>query len=178
MIPAGLEDLAALRVEIEQIAGSASQLSAAPVGPPSAISYSFGIVSSAEDKIVAIVSSIRQTLATLAPVAHFETTIDGFTARTVIDYSGFAASVWSTGTTAKLVSTHLESLHQAYAFRAAVIAILAAVGNAVVAISIAIGNPLTFGRAINSAEALKSAVDRLAAAVAVAVARQSASALG
>jgi hypothetical protein len=40
-----------------------------------------------------------------------------------------------------------------------------AAGNAVVAISIAVGNPLTVWHAINSAEALKSAVDRLATAV-------------
>ena len=69
-----------------------------------------GIASSAEEKVAAIVESIKETLAKLAPVAHFETTLDGFTAKTVINYSGFAASVWSSGTTTELVDAHLESL--------------------------------------------------------------------
>lgn len=113
-----------------------------------------------------MVDSIKETLAKLAPVAHFETTVDGFTAKTVISYSGFAASVWSSGTTWELVDAHLESLQRAYAFRSAVAAVVAAVGNAVVAISIAVGNPLTVWHAVKSAEALKLAVDRLAASVA------------
>jgi molybdopterin-binding protein len=147
----GLDELASLRGEIEEITRGAS--------------HSFGIVSSAEEKIVAIVESINQTLTKLALVADFETTVDGFTAKTVITYSGSAASVWSTRTTAKLVDAHLVSLQRVYAFRAAVTAVVAAVGNAVVAISIAVGNPLTVWRAIKSAETLKSAVDRLAAVV-------------
>jgi hypothetical protein len=163
---ADLEELAALRRQIEEIARGAEQVPAEPAEAPATTSYSFGIVSSAEEKIVAIVHSINQTLVELAPVAHFQTTVDGFTAKTVINYSGAAALVWSAGSTAKLVDAHLESLQQVYAFRAAVTAVVAAVGNAIVAISIAVGNPLTVWRAIKSAEALKSAVDRLAAAVA------------
>ena len=170
MNAADLKELAALRGEVEEIARDARRIPAEPTGAPSAMSYSFGILggmaSSAEEKVAAIVESIKETLAKLAPVAHFETTVDGFTARTVVSYSGFAASVWSSGTTAGLVAAHLESLRRVYAFRAAVTAVVAAVGNAVVAISIAVGNPLTVWHAIRSAEALKSAVDRLAAAVA------------
>lgn len=169
MNTADLGELAALRGEIEEIARGAGQIPADSIESPGAVNYAFGlggIVSSAEEKIVAIVDAIKQTLAELAPVAHFETTVDGFTAKTVINYSGFAASVWSSGTTASLVDEHLKSLQQAYAFRAAVTAVVAAVGNAVAAISIAVGNPLTVWHAIKSAEALKSAVDRLSAAVA------------
>jgi hypothetical protein len=163
---AEIEELAALRSEVEQITRGTGQLSEDSPGRADAMSFSFGIVASTEEKVVAIFESIKQTLAELAPVAHFQTTVDGFTAKTVINYSGFAASVWSTDTTAGLVDAHLESLRRIYAFRAAVTAVVAAVGNAVVAISIAVGNPLTVWHAIESAEALKSAVDRLAAVVA------------
>jgi hypothetical protein len=170
---ADLEELAALRREIEEIARGAGQNPGDASGPADAMSYSSGpgggiggIVSSAEEKVAAIVDSIETTLAKLAPVAHFQTTCDGFTAKMVISYSGFAASVWSSGTTAELVDAHLKSLQEAYAFRTAVTAVVAAVGNAVVAISIAVGSPLTVWHAIKSVEALKSAVERLAAAVA------------
>ncbi len=170
MNAADLEELAALRGEVEEIARGVGQTPAEPSGAPSAMSYSFGVLggiaSSAEEKVAAIVGSIKETLAKLAPVAHIETTVDGFTAKTVVNYSGFAASVWSSSTTTQLVDAHLESLRRVYAFRSAVTAVVAAVGNAVVAISIAVGNPLTVWRAIKSAEALKSAVDRFAAAVA------------
>jgi len=172
---AGLEELGALRGEIDEIARGARQISAEPAGAPFLMSYSFGIASSAEERITAIVESIKQTLAELAPIANLQTTVDGFTAKTVINYSGFAASVWSTGTTVGLIDAHLESIERAYALRAAVTAVVAAVGNAIVAISIAVANPLTLCHATHSAEALKSAVDRLAAAFAVAAPSSSAS---
>ena len=166
MSAADLEELAALRGEVEEIARGAGRISPEAAEGVSGVSYSFGFVSSAEEKVVAIGESIKETLAKLAPVAHFETTVGGFTAKTVMNYSGIAASVWSSGTTVELVAAHLESLRKVYAFRAAVTAVVAAVGNAVVAISIAVGNPLTVWHAVKSAEALKAAVDRLAAAVA------------
>ena len=84
------------------------------------MSYSLGVVggilTAPQEKIVAIVDSIKETLAKLAPVAHFETTVDGFTAKTVINYSGFAASVWSSGTTWELVDAHLGSLERGVCF--------------------------------------------------------------
>jgi hypothetical protein len=170
----GVEDLVALRDEVQEIAREARHLPLDSTGSYAELNYSFGIVLSAEEKIVAIFDSIKQTLLMLAPVAHFETTIDGFTARTAINYSGYAASVWSSGTTASLVDAHLESLEGAYAFRAAAAAVVASVGNAVVAISIAVSNPLTVWHAVKSAEALKQAVNRLAAEVAANAQSQSA----
>jgi hypothetical protein len=175
-----VEELASLRGEVEAIARDARQLPLDSGGQAAAMSYSLGVVggilTAPQEKIVAIVDSIKETLAKLAPVAHFETTVDGFTAKTVINYSGFAASVWSSGTTWELVDAHLESLRRAYAFRAAVAGVVAAVGSAVVAISITVGNPLMVWHAVKSAEALKLAVDRLAASVAAHA--QSASAIG
>ena len=175
-----VEELASLRSEVEAIARDARQVPLDYGGQAAAMSYSLGavggILAAPQEKIVAIVDSIKETLAKLAPVAHFETTVDGFTAKTVINYSGFAASAWSSGTTWELVDAHLESLRRAYAFRTAVTGVVAAVGNAVVAISIAVGNPLTVWHAVKSAEALKAAVDRLAASVATHA--QSASAIG
>jgi molybdopterin-binding protein len=167
-------ELASLRNEVEGIARDARQVRLDSGGQVVATSYSLGVVggilTAPQEKIVAIVDaikdSVKETLAKLAPVAHFETTVDGFTAKTAINYSGFAVSVWSGGTTWELVDAHLESLRTAYAFRAAVTGVVAAVGNALVAISIAVGNPLTVWHAVKSAEALKLAVDRLAASVA------------
>ena len=164
-----LAGLAALRSEIAEIARGARQIPADRGGRADAASYSFGIREIgpfAEEKFAALVDSIEETLAELAPVAHFETTVDGFTAKTAIDYCGFAASVWSSGATAELVDAHLKSLQEVYAFRGAVTAVIAAVGDAVVAISITVGDPLTAGRAIKSVETLGSAVRRLAVAAA------------
>jgi hypothetical protein len=167
---AGLDGLAALRGEVDEIARDAGRIPPGAAEGIGAASYSFGIFASAEAKVAAIFQSIQQavgqTLAQLAPVAQFETTVGGFTARTVVNYSGFAASAWSSGATAELAAAHLASLRRIYAFRAAAAAVVAAVGNAVVAISIAVGNPLTVWHAVKSAEALKAAVERLAAAVA------------
>jgi hypothetical protein len=161
-----LDELASLRSEVEGIDREARLAAPESAGHAAALSYSIGVWSSAEDNLVAIVESIKETLAKLTPVASFETSRDGFTARTVINYSGQAVSVWSSGTTLDLADAHLESLQGAYAFRASVVRVIAAVGNAVVAISIAVANPLTVWHAVKSAEALKPAVDRLAAAVA------------
>jgi hypothetical protein len=167
-------ELTSLLGEIEGIARDAAN----PAPEPAAfaigsapVSYAFGLTSSIESKAAAIVASIQQTLASLAPVATFETSRDGFTARTVLNYSGRAISVWSTGpngTPAEdFVGAHLATLQRAYAFRSAVVQVIAAVGNALAAISLAVANPLTVRHAVRSAEALKAAVDRLAKAVAI-----------
>jgi hypothetical protein len=163
---AALDELAALRGEIEEIAWRAGQIPAEPTGDPYPTNYFFGIASSAEDKIAAISESVTETLARLGPVAHFETTVDGFTAKTVIHYSGLAASVCSIGAPPGLAVAHLESLQRVYSFRAGVTEVVAAVGNAVVAISIAMANPATAWHGVKAAEALKTAVDRLAPLVA------------
>ena len=167
-----LEDVNSLRGEIDGIAHDARRAAAetgeGAAGNAGAMSYSLGIFSSPESTVAAIVDSIRETLSKLAPVATFETSREGFTARTVINYSGRAVSVWCVNPSSELVDAHLSSLQNAYLFRAAVAGVIAAVGNALVSISIAVANPLTALQALRSAEALKRAVGRLAAAVALA----------
>ena len=106
-----LEDLNSLRGEIDLIAQDARR--AAPetgegaAGNAGVMSYSLGIFSSPESTVTAIVDSIRETLSKLAPVATFETSREGFTARTVINYSGRAVSVWCVNPSSELVDAHL-----------------------------------------------------------------------
>ena len=135
-----------------------------------AMSYSFGVLvelsAPPRRRSSPVVDSIKETLAKLAPVAHFETTVDGFTAKTVINYSGFAASVWSSGTTAELVDAHLESLREGLCLSRGGHGGGCCCGQCGGRDFDCGGNPLTVWHAVKSAEALKSAVDRLAAAVA------------
>ena len=162
-----------LRGEIEGIDGTSR--TAAAVQPDSAMSYSFGIFSSlspfsgAEQAVAEIVTSIQSTLAKLAPIATIETSSDGLTVRSVINYTGRIASVWSSSASSAaantLVDAHLASLQKAYALRAAFAGAIAAAGSTMVSISLAVANPLTVLRALASARALKQALDRLAAAV-------------
>ena len=167
-----LEDVNSLGREIDGIAHdarrTASEAAQGAAGNPVALSYSLESFSSPESTVAAIVDSIREALLKLAPVATFETSREGFTARTVINYSGRAVSVWCVDLSSELVNAHLSSLQRAYLFRAAVAGVIASVGNALVSISIAVANPLTVLQALRSAEALKRAVERLAAAVALA----------
>lgn len=171
-----IEDLTSLRSEIEGIERDARLGAAAPTEEGTAggagLSYSFyssgvsfGIFSSPESTVAAIEKSIRETLATLAPVATFETSQGGFAARTAINYSGRADSVWSGSLSPELVEGHMSTLKRAYAFRAAVVGVIAATGSALASISVAVANPLTALQALRSAQALKLAVERLAAAV-------------
>jgi hypothetical protein len=162
-----------LRGEIEGIDG----VSRAPAAmqPDAVMSYSFGIFSglspfsSADQTVAEIVTSIQITLARLAPVATIETSADGLTVKSVINYTGRVASVWSSSFSSPasetLVNTHLTSLEKAYALRAAFAGAIAAAGSTMVSISQAVVNPLTVLRALASARALKQALDRLAAAV-------------
>jgi hypothetical protein len=118
-----------------------------------------------------IVTSVRATLAKLTPVYTLETSRDGLTVRTVIQYTGRVASVWSQGNAsspaaAVLAAAHLDSLQRTYALRIAFAGAIAAVGNTLVGISMAMANPLTALHALASAKALKLALERLAAAVA------------
>jgi hypothetical protein len=141
--------------------------------PVSALSYSFGLFSnpfsSAEQTVAEIVASVHAMLAKLAPVATLETCREGMTARTVIQYTGRAASVWSNLPSSELASvlagTHLDSLQRTYALRVAFVGAIGAVGSALVSISLTVANPLTVLHALASAKALKQALERLAAAV-------------
>ncbi|MGD0629651.1 MAG: hypothetical protein ABR987_09870 [Terracidiphilus sp.] len=162
-----------LRCEIEGIDGAARNSAAAQ--PETAMSYSFGLFSSlspfssAEQTVADIVASIQTTLARLAPVATIETSSDGLTVKSVINYTGRVTSVWNNlpsfaGATT-LADAHLGALEKAYALRAAFAGAVAAVGSTMVSISQAVANPLTVLRALASAKALKQALDRLAAAV-------------
>ncbi len=162
-----------LRAEIEDI-DRASRHPAGPQ-PDAAMSYSFGWLSvlnpfsSAEQTVADIVGSIQATLARLAPVATIETSSDGLTVKSVINYTGRVASVWCdvpsfAGATA-LADAHLDSLERAYKLRVAFAGAIAAAGSTMVSISQAVANPLTVLRALASARTLKHALDRLAAAV-------------
>lgn len=173
---AQIEDLASLRGEIEGIERDARLGSVTPAlegaGGEAGLSYSFyssdssfGIFSSPESTVAAIEKSIRETLATLAPVATFETSQEGFAARTAINYSGRADSVWSGPLVPGLVNAHMSTVKRAYAFRAAAVGVIAAAGSALASISVAVANPLTALHALRSAQALKLAVERLEAAV-------------
>jgi hypothetical protein len=162
-----------LRGEIEGIDGASRN--PATLQADAAMSYSFGIFSSlspfsgAEQTVAEIVTSIQSTLARLAPVATIETSSNGLTVRSVINYTGRVASVWSSSVSSPaantLVDTHLVSLEKAYALRAAFAGAIAAAGGTMVSISQAVANPLTVLRALAAARALKQALDRLATAV-------------
>jgi len=162
-----------LRAEIEGIDGAARNPAA--MQPDATPSYSYGLLSSlspfsnAEQTLADIVSSIQTTLARLAPVATIETSADGLTVKSVINYAGWVTSVWSNSTLSaaatELANTHLDSLQRAYALRAAFAGAIAAAGSTMVSISLAVANPLTVLHALSSARALKQALDRLAVAV-------------
>jgi hypothetical protein len=172
-----LDAVTALRSEIEGIdrAMRASTLDAA-TRPGGGISYSFGLFTDASsfasvDQTVAdIVTSVRAMLVKLAPVYTLETSRDGFAVRSVIQYTGRVASVWSQGNAsspaAGLAAAHLDSLQRTYALRIAFAGAIAAVGNTLVGVSLAMANPLAALHALASAKALKLALERLAAAVA------------
>lgn len=173
-----LDTVTALRSEIEGIdrATRASTLDAA-TRPGGGISYSFGLFTDASsfasvDQTVAdIVTSVRAMLVKLAPVYTLETSRDGFAVRSVIQYTGRVASVWSQGNAsspaaAGLAAAHLDSLQRTYALRIAFAGAIAAVGNTLVGVSLAMANPLAALHALASAKALKLALERLAAAVA------------
>lgn len=162
-----------LRSELEGIDKTASDPAA--LQPDAVGSYSYGLFSNlspfsgAEETAAEIVASIQATLARLAPVATIETCRDGLTAKSVINYTGRVASVWSNSpslTAANaLANAHLASIEKAYILRAAFAGAIAAAGNTMVSISMAVANPLTVLRALASAKALKQALDRLSAAV-------------
>jgi len=162
-----------LRGEIEAI--DAASRNPAAMQPEAAMSYSFGLFSSlssfssAEQTVAEIVTSIQTTLARLAPVATIETSADGLTVKSVINYTGRVASVWSRSSSSAaataLADAHHASLGKAYTLRSAFVGAIAAAGSALVSISQAVANPLTVLRALASARALKQALDRLSAAV-------------
>lgn len=142
--------------------------------PDSSFIHSYGMLSglsplsSAEQTVVEIVASVHNLLARLAPVATLETSRDGLTARTVIQYTGRAASVWSNSPSSELASglagAHLASVEKTYALRTTFAETIAAVGSALVSIALAVANPLTVLHALASARALKQALERLVAA--------------
>lgn len=171
-----LDTIRQLRAEIEGIDRVARNSAAgAGLGPDAGLSYSFGLFSSispfsnAEQTVAEIVSSVRAVLGKLAPVATIETSGDGMTVRTVVQYAGGTASVWSDATSFELATVvagaHLESLGKTYALRAAFVGAIGAVGGALASISLAVANPLTVLHALASAKALKLALERLVAAV-------------
>jgi len=175
-----LDALRLLRAEIEGIGrATLNPAVAAAMEPATELSYSLGLFSSVspvsgrfsnpEQTVAEIVASVREVLARLAPVATIETSRDGMTARTVVLYTGRAASVWSNITSSELASVladaHLESLGKTYALRVAFVGAIGAVGGALASISLAVANPLTLLHALASTKALKQALERLVAAV-------------
>jgi hypothetical protein len=170
-----LADLSRIRGEIEGIDRAAREPATATMGPEGTLSYSYGGLSnlslfhSAEQTVAEIAATIGVILARLAPVATLETSSDGMTVRTVINYTGRATSVWSnsppTELAAALAEAHLESVKRAYALRAAFAGVVAAAGSALVSIAAAIANPLTVLHALASAAALKQSLQRLVTSV-------------
>jgi hypothetical protein len=174
-----ITSLKQLSSEIEEIDRAArAPASADATQPDSTVSYSFGllsgfpVISDAAQTIAEVVASVQVTLAKLAPVASLETSRDGFTVKTAIQYRGRVASVFcnsslpiSYDSVYVLTREHLAAVEKTYALRAAFAAAIAAVGAALVSISMAMANPLTVLQALRSARALKEALERLAAAV-------------
>lgn len=170
-----LADLLRLRGEIEGIDRATREPAAATTEPEGTLSYSYGVLSSlspfssVEQTVGDIAAAVQVILRRLAPVATVETSKDGMTVRTVINYTGRATSVWSNSPPSKLAATlagaHLESLKNAYSLRAAFTGVIAATGSALVSISAAIANPLTMFNALASAAALKQSLQRLVASV-------------
>jgi hypothetical protein len=170
-----LAEMLRLRHEIEEIDKATREPATATMEPDDGWSYSFGTFSGVspfsgvEQTVADIAAAIRTTLRKLAPVATLETSREGMIARTVINYSGRATSVWSNTPTTELAAAlegpHLESIRNAYALRAALMGAIAAAGSSLVSISAAVLNPLTALHALASARALKQALERLAAAV-------------
>jgi hypothetical protein len=161
-----------LRAEIEGIDRTARNPgSIAPAEPGTGLSYSLGLfsgispISSAEQTVAEIVAAVRAVLAKLAPVASIETSRNGMTARTVVLYTGRAASAWSSTSSSELAGAHLDSLGKTYALRVAFVGAIGAVGGTLASISLAVSNPLTVLHALASAKALKQALERLVAAV-------------
>ena len=164
-----------LQGEIERIDRAAREVSAAAaLHADSGLSTSYGMfsgltpLSSAKQTVADIVASIHALLAKLAPVATLETSKDGFTVRTVIQYTGRTTTLWSNSSSsapaAEVANEHIGSLQRAYTFRTAFVAAVAAAGSALVSISVAVANPLTALHALASAAALKQALERLVAA--------------
>ena len=170
-----LADLVRLRREIEGIDQATREPATATMEPEGALSYSYGMLSSlspfssVEQTVADIAVAVRAILVRLAPIATLETSKEGMTVRTVINYTGRATSVWSnappTELTAALAGAHLESLKNAYALRTAFAGVIAAAGSALVSISAAIANPLTMLHALASAAALKQSLQRLVASI-------------
>jgi len=169
---AQLTSLLQLGDEIEGI-GRAARTQAAPIAAQGAVSYSifFEIspFSSAEKTVAEIVASIQSLLVKLAPVATIETSQGGLTVKTVIHYTGRVASVWNDAPSfllqGELARAHLDTLQKTYALRIAFARAIASAGGALLSIALAVANPLTALHALASAKALKSALERLAAAV-------------
>ena len=170
-----LADVLRIRGEIEGIDRATRDPAAATTELEGNLSYSYGMLSSlspfssVEQTVGDIAAAVQVILRRLRPVATVETSKDGMTARTVINYTGRATSVWSdsppTELAAALAGAHLESVKRAYALRAAFVGVIAAAGSALVSISAAIANPLTALPALASAAALKQSLQRLVASV-------------
>jgi len=167
-----LDSLIKLRAEIEGIDRATRNPVAAPSEQDSAVSYSSGMFSgvsplaNGEQTVASIVASVHALLQKLAPVATIETCSDGIAARTVVHYTGRAASVWSNGISSgsaiQLANLHIDSVRKTLAVRRAFVAAIGAVSSALVSISIAVANPLTVFHALASARALKQALEKLA----------------
>jgi len=165
-----IEFVMSLRGEIEAIATATP-----PPKPEGELSYSLGLsagypsISATEQTISSIIASVRRTLAKLAAEATLETAIDDSAARSVLTYDGRVASVFpvdlSSASQAALAAAHLDSLQRTFALRMAFAGAIAAAGGTMVAIAVAISNPLTMLHALYMARALQQSLDSLVTAV-------------
>jgi hypothetical protein len=158
--PAQLASANDLRAQIESLA---AQAAAIPIQPPEPASY--GILAAPRETFRSLVSTIQSLLESLKPEAEVRTTVNGASARTVLNYSGRAITVVPRDLSPALAQTHLASLQQTFALRAAVIGALSAAASATLALSLTAANPLYLPRALSTAISLKAALIRLAAIV-------------
>jgi hypothetical protein len=127
------------------------------------------LLSGRVESLAAVAASVHTILAQLAPRATLETVLGGRSAHSIIDYRGQVTTVFGRSACgapeAALAAAHLERLGSTFALRAAFAGAIAAAGGTLVAISLAVMNPLGVFHALSMARALEKALQRLTAAV-------------
>ena len=131
-----LQSVLQLRSEIEGIgAEQPGGIGLPEMGAVGALSFSAGpfsgipILSDAQETVANLVASVQSILAKLAPRATLESTVDGCSARSIVDYRGQVTTFFAPNEPeAALSAAHLELIGKAYALRAAFAAALAAAG--------------------------------------------------
>jgi len=149
-----------IRAQVESLAVDAHLAATQPPEPAS-----YGLLTAPREAFANLVSTIESLLARLKPDATVHTTLNGASARTIINYTGRAFTVVSPNLTPALEQNHSASLQQTYALRGAATGALAAAASTTLALLATAANPLCLPHALSTAVSLKAALDRLASAL-------------